>query len=158
MKAKRTAHTVYQLAYHFVWVPKYRRKILTDEIAERLKEIIGEICAEYDWEIEALEVMVDHVHLFVSCPPRYAPAQVMNTIKSLTARALYEEFPRLKKALWGGHIWADGYYVGSSGEHVTSDLIRRYIEYQKAEETGPKQLRLFDTPPTHPARSERARR
>ena len=74
MKAKRTAHTVYQLAYHFVWVPKYRRKILTGDVAERLKEIIREICVEYDWEIEALEVMPDHVHLFVGCPPRSAPA------------------------------------------------------------------------------------
>ena len=82
----------------------------------------------------------------------------MNTIKSLTARALYDEFPRLKKELWGGHIWADGYYVGSSGEHVTSDLIRRYIEYQKAEENGPKQLRLFDTPLARPARPKRAQR
>jgi REP-associated tyrosine transposase len=158
MKAKRTAHTVYQLAYHFVWVPKYRRKILTGDVAKRLKEIIREICAEYDWEIEALEVMVDHVHLFVSCPPRYAPAQVMNTLKSLTGRALYEEFPRLKKVLWGGQIWADGYYVGSSGEHVTSDLIRHYIEYQKAEDVGPKQLRLFDPPSARSARPKRAPR
>jgi len=158
MKAKRTAHTVYQLAYHFVWIPKYRRKMLQGEIAERLKEMIREICVEYEWEVESLEVMEDHVHLFVSCPPRYAPAQVMNTIKSLTARALYDEFPQLRKVQWGGHIWADGYYVGSSGEHVTSDLIRRYIEYQKAESAGPKQLRLFDTPPTRRARPKRALR
>jgi putative transposase len=158
MKAKRTAHTVYQLAYHFVWIPKYRRTMLRGEIAERLKEMIREICTEYEWDIESLEVMEDHVHLFVSCPPRYAPAQVMNIIKSLTARRLYEEFPRLRKIQWGGHIWADGYYVGSSGEHVTSDLIRRYIEYQRAEEAGPKQLRLFDTPPTRQARPKRALR
>jgi putative transposase len=147
MKAKRTAHTVYQLAYHFVWIPKYRSKMLRGEIAERWKEMIREICVEYEWEVEALEVMDDHVHLFVSCPPRYAPAQVMNTIKSLTARKLYEEFPRLRKVQWSGRIWAEGYYVGSSGEHVTSDLIQRYIEYQKAEATGPRQLRLFDSPP-----------
>ena len=158
MKAKRTAHTVYQLAYHFVWIPKYRRKMLQGEIVERLKEMIREICVEYEWEVESLEVMEDHVHLFVSCPPRYAPAQVMNTIKNLTARALYDEFPQLRKVQWGGHIWADGDYVGSSGEHVTSDLIRRYTEYQKAESAGPKQLRLFDTPPTRQARPKRALR
>jgi putative transposase len=126
--------------------------MLRGEIAERLKEMIGEICAEYEWEVEALEVMEDHVHLFVSCPPRYAPAQVMNTIKSLTARKLYDEFPQLRKVQWSGRIWAEGYYVGSSGEHVTSDLIQRYIEYQKAEVAGPKQLRLFDSPPARPSK------
>jgi putative transposase len=155
MKAKRTAHTVYQLAYHFVWIPKYRVKMLGAQIGERLTELIREICAEYEWAVEALEVMDDHVHLFVSCPPRYAPAQVMNIIKSLTARQLYEEFPRLRKVQWQGKLWADGYYVGSSGEKITNDLIRRYIEYQKVEAQGPQQLRLFDLTPTRPSRPKR---
>ena len=154
MKAKRTAHTVYQLAYHFVWIPKYRAKMLGAQVGERLAEMIREICVQYDWEIEALEVMDDHVHLFVSCPPRDAPAQVMNVIKSLTARQLYEEFPRLRKIQWHGKLWADGYYVGSSGEQVTSELIRHYIAYQKVEATGPQQLRLFDLPPSRMSRSK----
>jgi putative transposase len=144
MKAKRTAHTVYQLAYHFVWIPKFRAKMLGREVGERLAGMIREICGEHGWEVQGLEVMEDHVHLFVSCPPRYAPAQVMNIVKSLTARGLYEEFPQLRRVQWSGRIWADGYYVGSSGEHVTSELIRRYIEYQKAEESGPRQLRMFE--------------
>jgi putative transposase len=155
MKAKRTAHTVYQLAYHFVWIPKYRTKMLGGALGERLKEMIREICADHDWDVEGLEVMEDHVHLFASCPPRYAPAQVMNVIKSLTARALYEEFPQLRQVQWSGKIWADGYYVGSSGEHVTSELIKRYIEYQKAEVTGPQQLRLFEMPPPRRPRPKR---
>ena len=156
MKAKRTAHTVYQLAYHFVWIPKYRVRMLGAAMSERLAEMIHEICAQYDWEVEALEVMDDHVHLFVSCPPRYAPAQVMNVIKSLTARQLYEEFPRLRKIQWHGKLWADGYYVGSSGEQVTSELIRRYIQYQKVEAAGPQQLRLFDVSSAKPRRSKRS--
>ena len=155
MKAKRTAHTVYQLAYHFVWIPKYRARMLGGAVGERLAELIREVCAAHDWEIAGLEVMEEHVHLFVSCPPRDAPARVMNVIKSLTARALYEEFPRLRKVQWSGKIWADGYYVGSSGEHVTSELIRRYIEYQKAEMVGPEQLRLFDMAPPRRPRSRR---
>ena len=155
MKVRRTAHTVYQLAYHFVWIPKYRRKILGRGIRERLKEMIEEICEAYEWEVEALEVLEDHVHLFVSCAPRYAPSQVMNTIKSLTARGLYEEYPRLRKEQWGGKIWAEGYYVGSSGEQVTNDLIKRDIEYQKAEERGPKQLRMFDLPTDDRSRRKR---
>ena len=144
MKTRRTAHTVYQLAYHFVWIPKYRRTLLGGAVGARLQEMLHEICTEYEWAVEALEVMDDHVHLFVSCPPRYAPAEVMNTLKSLTARALFEEFPQLRKAQWGGKLWADGYYVGSSGEKVTSELIQRYIRYQKAEAQSPRQLSLFD--------------
>ena len=141
VKARRGAHTVYRLAYHFVWIPRYRRKVLTGDVALRLKELIGEICVTRDWEVEALTVQADHVHLFVSCPPRDAPAKVMNVIKSMTARELYAEFPRLRKTHWGGKLWATGYYVGSAGEHVTSDLIKRYIEYQDAEDSG--QHRLF---------------
>ena len=112
----------------------------------RLKEMLHEICTEYEWVVEALEVMEDHVHLSVSCPPRWAPAEVMNTLKSLTARAVFEEFPQVRKAQWGGKLWADGYYVGSSGEKVTSELIQRYIRYQKAEAQSPRQLSLFDLP------------
>ena len=140
MKARRGAHTVYRLAYHFVWIPRYRRRVLVGDVAQRLEELIHEVCAGYDWEIEALTVQSDHVHLFVSCPPRDAPAKVMNVIKSVTARELYAEFPRLRKTHWGGKLWATGYYVGSAGDHVTSDLFKRYIEYQESEDTGQSKL------------------
>jgi putative transposase len=141
MKARRGAHTVYQLAYHFVWTPRYRCRVLTGEVAERLDELIRSICAAYDWVIEALSIQPDHVHLFVSCPPADAPARVMNRLKSLTARELYAAFPQLRRTHWGGKLWSDGYYVGSAGEHVTSELIRQYIEYQGTEDT--RQLRMF---------------
>jgi putative transposase len=141
VKARRGAHTVYRLEYHFVWIPRYRRKVLSGEVAKRLERLICEICAARDWAIEALTVQEDHVHLFVGCPPRDAPAKVMNVIKSMTARTLYAEFPHLRKSHWGGKLWADGYYVGSAGDHVTSDLIKRYIEYQDAEDAG--QHRMF---------------
>lgn len=141
MKARRGAHTVYRLAYHFVWIPRYRRQVLKGDVAQRLEELIRDICESREWLIEALAIEIDHVHLFVSCPPRDAPAKVMNVIKSITARELYAEFPRLRRTHWGGKLWADGYYVGSAGEHVTSDLIRRYVEYQERE--GAEQDRLF---------------
>ena len=141
MKARRGAHTIYRLEYHFVWIPRYRRKVLSGEVAKRLERLICEICAARDWAIEALTVQEDHVHLFVGCPPRDAPAKVMNVIKSMTARTLYAEFLHLRKSHWGGKLWADGYYVGSAGGHVTSDLIKRYIEYQDAEDAG--QHRMF---------------
>jgi putative transposase len=76
------------LAYHFVWIPRYRRKVLSGDVAQRLEELIGEICAARDWAVEAVTVRADHVHLFVSCPPCDAPAKVMKVIKSITAREL----------------------------------------------------------------------
>ena len=87
-----------------------------------------------------MAVEIDHVHLFVSCPPRDALAKVMNVQKSITARELYDEFPRLRRSHWGGKLWADGYYVGSAGDHATSDLIERYIEYQQTEGAGENRL------------------
>jgi putative transposase len=106
----------------------------------RLDELIREICAARDWEVEAPTVQLDHVHLFVSCPPRDAPAKVMNVLKNITARELYAEFRHLRRSHWGGNLWAIGYYVGSAGDRVTSDLIKRYIEYQADEDTGQEQL------------------
>jgi putative transposase len=82
----------------------------------------------------------DHVHLFVGCPPRDAPAKVMNVLKSITARDLYEEFPRWRRSHWGGKLWGDGYYVGSAGGHVTSDLIEQYIEWQESGGAGENRL------------------
>jgi putative transposase len=78
----------------------------------------------------------------------------MNRLKSLTARALFDEFPRLRQAQWGGQLWADGYYVASSGERVTSDLVQRYIRYQKAEAQSPRQLSLFDRPQVRRSRTK----
>jgi putative transposase len=139
-KASRTGHAVYRLNYHFVWIPKYRRAVLKCAAAERAKEIFCEIAEQYDFDMDTLQVMEDHVHIFLSAPPRYAPAQIANILKSISAKKIFEEFPGIRKALWGGKLWADGYYVGSSGEDVTVDMIRRYIKYQH--EQG-KQLRLL---------------
>jgi putative transposase len=131
-------------------VTKFREKMLGGEIGIKLKEIIGKICEDYEWKVEALEVMEDHIHLFVSCPPKYAPAQVMNIIKSLTAKELFEKFPGLRKVQWSGRIWADEYYGGSSGERVTKELIQKYIKYQKDEMLGTKQMNLFDNAGNRP--------
>lgn len=137
MKARRGAHTVYRLAQHFVWVPRYRRAILTGSLAIRREELIREICDQREWRLEALTIQPNHVHLFVSCPPRDAPATVMNVLKSLTARALLAAYrTHLRRTHWGGKRWADGYYMGSAGDHVTADLIKRDIQDQDSELEG----------------------
>ena len=83
-------------------------------------------------EIDTLEVMEDHVHLFLSAPPRYAPARIVQILKSISARELFARFPRLRRQLWGGQLWEDGYFVRSVGDAVTAEIIRRYIRYQKS--------------------------
>jgi len=127
---KRTSHAVYDLKYHLVWVPKYRKMILEGDLAKRVREVFAEIAERYEFEIDTMEVKEDHVHLFLSAPPRYSPAGVVQIIKSISAKVVFREFPEIKKQLWGGEFWSDGYFVRSVGDKVTSEVIRRYIKYQ----------------------------
>ncbi len=131
---KRTSHAVYDLKYHMVWVPKYRKMILKGDLAKRVREVFGEIAERYEFEIDTMEVKEDHVHLFLSAPPRYSPARVVQIIKSISAKVVFKEFPEVKRQLWGGEFWSDGYFVRSVGDKVTSELIRRYIKYQHHEQ------------------------
>jgi putative transposase len=133
---RRSKHCIYDLKYHFVWIPKYRKKTFNNKMANRLKEVFQEIAGQYEFEIDTVEVMDDHVHLFLSVPPKYAPAVVVQRIKSISAKIIFQEFPEVKKSLWGGELWNDGYFVRSVGDKVTADVIRRYIQYQHNEQTG----------------------
>jgi len=81
--------------------------------------------------MEAVNMGEDHVHIFLSAPPRYSAARIANIMKSISAKKLFEQFPRVKEKLWGGEFWARGYYVRSSGEDVTEDVIKRYIKYHQ---------------------------
>ena len=131
---KRTSHVVYDLKYHVVWIPKYRRMVLRGDLAERLKVVFEEIAERYGFAIDTMEVKDDHVHLFLSAPPRYSPARVVQIMKSISAKIVFEEFPEVKRRLWGGEFWSDGYFVRSVGDKVTSEVIRRYIKYHQAEQ------------------------
>lgn len=130
MAIKGTRHTVYDIKYHIVWIPKYRKKLLTEDIQRRLKEIFQEIAEQYEFEIEAMEVMVEHVHIFLSAPPKYAPSEIVNILKGISSKKVFEGFPWLKQYLWAGEFWSDGYFVRTVGDKVTSELIKRYIKYQ----------------------------
>jgi putative transposase len=131
---KRTSHAVYDLKYHMVWVPKYRKMILGGELAKRLKMSFEEVSERYEFEIDTMEVKGDHVHLFLSAPPRYSPAKIVQIIKSISAKMVFKQYPEVKKELWGGEFWSDGYFVRSVGDKVTSEVIRRYIKYQQQEQ------------------------
>jgi putative transposase len=133
---RRSKHSVYDLKYHFVWIPKYREKLFNDRMTTRLKEIFREIAERYEFEIDTMEAMENHVHLFLVAPPKYAPSRVVQIITGISAKMMFREFPEIKKKLWGGELWNDGYFVRSVGDKVTADVIRKYIRYQHDEHIG----------------------
>src|SRR4030067_17195 len=142
MGIRRTKHAVYDLKYHLVWIPKYRKQILDKEVSGYIKYIFGKVAEEDGFRIDTMEVMADHFHVFVEVPPRYSPARVVQVMKSISAREVFKKFPDLRKQLWAGELWNDGYFVRSVGDKVTADIIRRYIEYQNHEDDY-NQLSLF---------------
>ena len=144
MVIRTTSHTVYDTQYHVVWAPKYRRDVLRGDVQHRLKELFADIAIQYDIMIDEREVSPDHVHSFCSFPPRYSMAQLVTRFKSLSARTIVREFPRIKRRLWGGELWEDGYFVRTVGDKVTAEIIRRYIQYHQGEKAEAQQLSLFD--------------
>ncbi len=144
---KHACHSVYKIRYHMVFCIKYRKKILFDkDRVEFFKEICSEIGERYWFEFDAIGTDGDHVHIFVGAAPRYSPSKIMQIIKSITAKNIFKKYPDIKKQLWGGHFWSDGGYVGTVGDGVTADIIKRYVETQgtKEEKEGCKQMKLLD--------------
>lgn len=125
---RRNAGAVYSLKYHLVWCPKYRRKVFTDGVDETLKILLYEKAETLGITIEAMEVMPDHVHLFVSTDPTEAPQRLVNQLKGFTSRRLREIHPHLKSRL--PCMWSRSYYAGSVGS-VSEATVKRYIEEQK---------------------------
>jgi putative transposase len=123
---KRASVTL--IHYHFVWIPVRRRKVLVGAIAERLRALLIDAVVPLDCSILALEVMPDHVHLFVTAPPTLAPDQIMFRLKGYTARVLRQEFPDLLKM---PSLWTRSYFCATAG-NVSSETIERYIAEQTA--------------------------
>jgi len=125
---KSTSHAVYEAKYHLVWCPKYRKKVLVGEVRGRVKQLFHIIAEQFDFEMDRCEVAEDHIHILLSFPPRYSIAKVVGIIKGISSSKVFEEYPKLKEKLWGGHLWEQGYFVRTVGEQVTDGVIRRYIE------------------------------
>jgi putative transposase len=124
------AHTIYDIKYHLVWVTKYRYQVLRGEIAVRMRDVIRQICMAKEIKIVKGHVSTDHIHLFVSAPPRLSVSQLVQYIKGKSSRQMQQDYPELRKRYWGQHIWARGYFCASSGT-VTDEMIKAYIEQQK---------------------------
>ena len=145
MALRRGSHSVYDTQYHLVWAPKYRKKILTGVVGERIRELLFEIGESYQIEIEELEVSVDHVHIFCSFPPKLSITQVVTRLKSMSARAIFQEQPQVKRQLWGGEFWEDGYFARTVGDKITADVIKRYIQNHRDDAADDLQLKLFQS-------------
>ena len=128
MEYRYGSHTVFNLEYHFVWVTKYRYKVLTGEVALRARELVRQTCEAFEMQIIKGVVSPDHVHIFVSAPPTMAPSEIMRRIKGRTSSKLFEDFPHLRKRFWGRHFWARGYFCASSGQ-ITDEMIKNYLEH-----------------------------
>ena len=130
------SHTRFYHRYHVVWATKYRHKVLEGAMRERIREIIGQACAEMGVHIVKGVLARDHVHMFISVPPQIALSKVMQRIKGRSLRRVQMEFPELRKRYWGRRFWARGYFSTTSG-NVTDDIILQYLElYSKRDATG----------------------
>ena len=122
---------VYNLNYHIIWCTKYRRKVLSPEIADRLCELLNEVAADKGFTIVSAKVgEMDHVQCFVSAPPKLSVTDIARWLKGISGRHLLMEFPEIKEKLWRGHLWNGSYFVESIGS-TSEENILRYIERQK---------------------------
>ena len=101
------------------------------------------IAADYDFEISAMELAIDHVQLFLSFAPRFSIAKVVGIFKGISASVLFKEEPQLKEQFWSGHFWEEGYFARTVGDEVTATVIKRYITYHQEREKKPRELKLF---------------
>jgi putative transposase len=132
MKERKTRYAVYNCNYHLVWIPKYRRKALHGIVKDELLRLFTSIAESQEMEVISAEVMPDHVHLFVSAPPRLSPSDIVNVFKGVTARMLRMKFPELKK-IYSKGLWTRSYYVGTAG-NMSAETIKAYIANQESHE------------------------
>jgi putative transposase len=116
-----------------VWVPKYRKQVLTGDVALRVRDLIRSIAAEHELEIISGKVARDHVHVFISYRPTQKVSQIMQWLKGTSSRVLLQEYAHLRKKFWGRHLWARGYLAVSSGT-ITDEMIKEYIDEQEGEQ------------------------
>ena len=123
-------HCAYDAHYHIVFPVKYRKALLDQEVEKKLKEISIELCERYEFKIEQIGADLDHVHLLCSFHPKYGGGQIVRVFKSNTARELFRAFPKLKRDLWGGEFWSDGYFLATVSTGGNWNVVERYVKNQ----------------------------
>ena len=143
MAVTKTHHNVYTTHYHIVFPVKYRKALLTDEIPLAIVAIAQEIALRYDIEFEQIGCDETHIHLLVSFPPKHSGSEMVGMFKSITAKQLFLKFPALKKELWSGEFWSDGFYMATVGERGNWHAVEKYVAEQGKTMDIPQQLRLL---------------
>ena len=140
------SHNVTALIYHLVFPAKYRRAVFDSNVDEVLKDVCMEIERRYQVKFLEIGTDKDHVHFLVQSVPTYSVTRIVTLLKSLTAREIFKRCPQVKKKLWGGELWTDGYFAGTVGKHGDEHMIGKYVknqgnEYVKLHED--RQISLF---------------
>jgi len=132
MTYRKGSHTTYDLKYHIIWCTKYRYRILVGDVANRVRELIREVCKTNYVDIISGSMSPEHIHLLVSVPPNLSLSKVMQYVKGKSSRKIMMEFAHIRKRYWGQHIWGRGYFVVTVG-NVNEQEIQEYIENQEME-------------------------
>ncbi len=126
---KSGSHIRYDIKYHIVWITKYRRPVLEGSVAERVRELIRQICMQHDVTIIKGHVSKGHIHILVSTPPKMSISQLVQKLKGTSSHKLFQEYAHLGKQYWGQHLWSRGYFVATTGT-VTDEVIKEYMANQ----------------------------
>jgi len=139
---KKSEHNAYQIHYHYACPVKYRKALFGFfEREQTLRSVCVEIEERYEYEFEQIGIDTNHVHFLISAAPKFSPSSIIQAIKSIIAKELFKKHPDLRKELWGGQFWTDGFFVATVGEGGNKDVIREYIRKQGLPVD---QLKLFD--------------
>jgi len=132
--------------YHYVCPAKYRKVVINPRVEEIIKETCIEISKRYEIEFIEIGTDQDHVHFLIQSVPKNSPTMIIQTVKSITAREVFRQAPEVKKKLWGGEFWSDGYYVATVGQYGSEETIRKYVQNQGNEyqQLHVQQLKLFE--------------
>lgn len=134
MEYRRKSHSVYLLTYHIVFVTKYRRPVITDEIGDFMKNHAAYLCGRFDGEMISAETDRDHIHMLVSLPPDAAPSRVVTVLKTQLSKEIRAEYAdEIRSQLWGGSFWSDSYFIATTGTTVM-EKVKEYIDSQRSDE------------------------
>jgi putative transposase len=142
-KVRKGYHCAWQIHYHIVFPVKYRKALLDEEVIRIIRETAIGIEERYEVEFEALGMDRDHIHVLCGGHPKISPGQIVRIFKSITAREIFRRKPTLKRELWGGEFWTDGYYVATVGERADWETVEKYIKKHGKPKEELKQLKLF---------------
>ena len=145
MEVRYASHCSYRIRYHMVFVLKYRKNLVNDEIFDAIKDILSGISERYYLSFQAVGFERNHLHLLIEAAPRYFPSKIMQICKSITAKQLFKQFPELEEELWGGHFWSEGGHIDTVGDGYDVKEMEKYILSQGVSKSQMKLYQFLST-------------